>query len=164
MILSLEAKLIAAGILLVALITGAIAFAVHERSVGRDNYKKEIEKTQIKYTADTKKVTTEVVTKYVDRVKVVKEKGDTIIKKVPVYVTVKDDSMCTVNNGFVRLWNSANQMSVPGASSSADGSPSAVVLSDIAAQHSKEATICAGTEAQVNGLQNWIKEQQALSR
>lgn len=164
MLESLETKLIAAGVLLLLLIIGIITFGAHERTVGRDKYKKEIEKTQIKYTADTKKVTTEVVTKYVDRIKVVKENGDTIIKKVPVYVNVKDDSKCTVNNGFVRLWDSANQMSVPGASSSTDGSPSTVVLSDIAAQHSKEATICTRTESQVNGLQNWIKEQQSLSR
>jgi hypothetical protein len=39
---------------------------------------------------------------------IVYEKGATIIKKVPVYVTEKDDSDCVINNGFVSLWNDAN--------------------------------------------------------
>ena len=33
--------------------------------------------------------TVEVITEYVDRVRVVREKGDTIIKEVPVYVPVQ---------------------------------------------------------------------------
>lgn len=164
MLASLEAKIVACGIVLVVLCLGIITFGIHERSVGRDNYKKEIEKAQVKYSASTKKVTTKVVTKYVDRVKVIKEKGETITKRVPVYVTAKDDSMCTINNGFSRLWNSANQMSVSGTASIADGSASSLILSDVAAQHVREANLYATTAAQLEALQDWIREQQALSR
>lgn len=39
--------------------------------------------------------TVKVVTQYVDRVRVVREKGDTIIKEVPVYVPVQADAACT---------------------------------------------------------------------
>ena len=46
--------------------------------------------------------TVKVVTQYVDRVRVVREKGETIIKEVPVYVPVQADAACTINRGFVR--------------------------------------------------------------
>src|SRR5690606_9113054 len=45
--------------------------------------------------------TVKVVTQYVDRVRVVREKGETIIKEVPVYVPVQADAACTINRGFV---------------------------------------------------------------
>jgi hypothetical protein len=51
--------------------------------------------------------TVKVVTQYVDRVRVVCEKGDTIIKEVPVYVPVQADAACTINRGFVRLHDAA---------------------------------------------------------
>ncbi|CAM4210020.1 hypothetical protein CR156_14345 [Stenotrophomonas lactitubi] len=51
--------------------------------------------------------TTRVVTKYVDRVQVVRERGDTITKEVPVYVTPTADAACAVPVGFVQLHNAA---------------------------------------------------------
>ncbi len=51
--------------------------------------------------------TVKVVTQYVDRIRVVREKGDTIIKEVPVYVPVQADAACTINRGFVRLHDAA---------------------------------------------------------
>lgn len=52
-------------------------------------------------------ITTEVITKYVDRVKIVEGKTHEIIKKVPVYITKESDDKCTINNGFVTLINMA---------------------------------------------------------
>lgn len=77
--------------------------------------------------------TTKVVVKYLDRVKRVEVEGDTIIKEVPVYVTAKDDERCLVGDGFVRLWNAANEGSLPeaprephgGASGPGRGAPAA---------------------------------------
>jgi hypothetical protein len=58
--------------------------------------------------------TVKVVTQYVDRVKIVKVKGDTIIKEIPKYVTVQDDSRCgRLGPGFVELWNAANENRLP---------------------------------------------------
>lgn len=60
--------------------------------------------------------TVKVVTEYVDRIKIVTVKGQTIIEKVPVYVTKEDDARCgAISAGFVQLWNAANQNEVPGA-------------------------------------------------
>ena len=57
--------------------------------------------------------TVKVVTQYVDRVRIVREKGDTIIKEVPVYVPVQADAACTINRGFVRLHDAAAAGELP---------------------------------------------------
>jgi hypothetical protein len=44
-----------------------------------------------------------VVTEYIDRVRVVSEESDAIIKEVPFYVPVQADAACTTNRSFVRL-------------------------------------------------------------
>ena len=107
-------------------------------------------------------VTEKVVVEYRDRVQVIREKGDTIIREVPVYVTVKDDAACTINNGFVRLWNDANKGEVSESPAGTDGAPSGVVLSDVAAQKALEAKLCRETEQRLISLQDWVLQQQAL--
>jgi hypothetical protein len=160
--LGLSDKVIFGGILLACLAVALFLFALHERGVGRDNYAAQVSSAQVKYSAQAKKVTTEVVTKYIHDTQVVHEKGETIIKKVPIYVTVKDDSTCTINNGFVSLWNAANTLSVSNPASGTNGSPSSIVLSDVAAQHVTEANICHGTETQLIALQNWVRLQEQV--
>ncbi|SUD93276.1 Uncharacterised protein [Ralstonia mannitolilytica] len=49
------------------------------------------------------KAATVTVTQYVDRERVIRLKGDTIIKEVPRYVPVQADTACVVPRGFVRL-------------------------------------------------------------
>ena len=72
--------------------------------------------------ADQAKATVEVVTEYVDRVRVVERRGRDIIKEVPVYVTREDDARCgAIGDGFVRLWNLSNaEPAVPGGAGAAD--------------------------------------------
>ena len=57
--------------------------------------------------------TVKVVTQYVDRVCIVREKGGTIIKELPVYVPVQADAACTINRGFVRLHDAAAAAELP---------------------------------------------------
>lgn len=101
---------------------------------------------------------TTVVTRYVDRIKVVREVGETIIQEVPVYVTQDADRRCPVPAGFVRLWNGANRGELPAPDGSADEAASAVVLSDIATQHGREAEQCRATEEQLIALQDAVRE------
>ncbi len=54
-----------------------------------------------------------VVTQHVNRIRVVREKGETIIKEVPVYVPVQADAACTINRGFVRLHDAAAAGELP---------------------------------------------------
>lgn len=68
-------------------------------------------------------INTVVKTEYVDRVQVIKEKGDTIVKQVPVYITKASDLKCPVPAGLVRLLNdAASNSGLPEASPGADGS------------------------------------------
>jgi len=48
------------------------------------------------------------VTQYVDKVRVVRQKGETVIKEVPVYITKDVDSGCVIPNTFGLLWNASN--------------------------------------------------------
>lgn len=105
-------------------------------------------------------ITEKVVTQYVDRIKIVKEKADTIIKEIPVYVTQDNDNQCIVPDGFRLLWNASNRgETVSEASRYIDENPNNVVLSDIARQHSKESENCRETEQQLIHLQDWVREQ-----
>ena len=115
-----------------------------------------------KYAVQSQEVATKVQTVYVDRVKTIQVAGATIIKKVPIYVTKEDNSRCVINTGFVSLWNSANQMSVPSPATSFDETPSAVTLSDVANQHTIEATQYNELSEQVIALQSWIQQEQQL--
>lgn len=110
-----------------------------------------------------REVTVQVVTKYVDRIRIVREKGDVIIREVPVYVTAEDDDACTINSGFVRLWNDANVGQVSEPSAGADAAPSGVRLSEVGTQKAIEAKLCRATTQQLVSLQEWVREQQALS-
>lgn len=76
--------------------------------------------------------TVKVVTQYVDRVQVVREKGDTIIKEVPVYVPVQADAACTINRGFVRLHDAAAAGDLPEPARGVDATAAGLALSTVA--------------------------------
>lgn len=108
--------------------------------------------------------TVRVVTQYVDRVRTVRVAGETVIRKVPIYVTREADRRCPVPAGFVRMWNAANSGIDPGAPGDSDAATSPVVLSDVATQHAREAEQCRETEEQLIGLQYWIKVQYKVTQ
>ena len=107
-------------------------------------------------------VTTKIVKEYVPVIKTIQLAGKTIIKKVPIYVTQKDNNAAPINSGFVSLWNAANKMQLPNSPSADNEGLSQVVLSDIAAEHSREVTICTETEQQRDALKSWILQEQAV--
>lgn len=86
----------------------------------------------------------------------------TIEKEVTRYVTQQDDSKCPIPNGFVGLWNSANQMQLPNDSSGIPTGTSNVVLSDVATQHTREAGICHASEETLRSIQGWLVKQRDL--
>lgn len=102
--------------------------------------------------------TVKVVTRYVDRVRVVREKGETIIKEVPVYVPVEADAACSVNRGFVRVHDAAAQGTVPEPAGDADAGASGVALSDVAAAVADNYRRCHENAEQLRGLQGWVGE------
>lgn len=107
-------------------------------------------------------ITNKIVTQYIPQVQYIKSAAVTITKEVPIYVTKKDDTHCTIPNSFVSLWNDTNKMQFPSSSSTVDGATSPVVLSDVAAQHGREAVLSSENEAKLRSLQDWVRQQQSL--
>ena len=102
-----------------------------------------------------------VVTQYVDRVRVVREKGETIIKEVPVYVPVQADAACSINRGFVRLHDAAAAGELPEPARDADAAAAGIALSAVAGTVADNYQTCHENAEQLRALQAWISEVRA---
>lgn len=102
--------------------------------------------------------TVKVVTQYVDRVRIVREKGETIIKEVPIYVPVQADAACTINRGFVRLHDAAAAGELPDPAGDADAAAAGIALSAVAGTVAANYQTCHENAGQLRALQAWIKE------
>ena len=108
-------------------------------------------------------LTTEVITKYVDRIKIVEGKTREIIKKVPVYITKESDDKCAINNGFVSLHNSsASQTKIPDTTRDVNETASDVKLSTVATTITENYGTYYQVAEQLKSLQDWIKQQKDL--
>ncbi len=113
--------------------------------------------------------TVEVVTKYVDRIKVVREKGDTIIKEVTVYVPIEADAACTINRGFVRLHDAgaagelAQVAQVAQPARDADALAAGIALSAVAGTVASNYQRCHENAAQLRALQDWVRQMQVAA-
>jgi hypothetical protein len=103
--------------------------------------------------------TVKVVTQYVDRVRVVRAKGDTIIKEVPVYVPVQADAACTINRGFVHLHDAAAAGELPEPARDADAA-AAGVAGTVAANYQT----CHENAEQLRALQAWVGEMASTTK
>lgn len=92
-----------------------------------------LEKENARLETQGEKITVKYVTKYVDRIKIVKEKGNEILVKVPVYITEKSDAGCVINHGFRVLHDSAaaNTPEVPDPTGPSYESPTELNLSTV---------------------------------
>ena len=108
--------------------------------------------------------TGKVVTQYVDRVRVVREKGDTIIKEVPVYVPVQADAACTINRGFVRLHDAAAAGDLPEPARDADAAAAGIALSAVAGTLAANYQTCHENAEQLRALQAWVSEMASTTK
>jgi hypothetical protein len=106
--------------------------------------------------------TVKVVTKYVNKVQIVKEKGNDIIKQVPVYITKDADTKCDVPTGFVVLHDSASRNEVPDATRKVDATTSTVKISGVAETVVDNYTTYHEVAQQLRSLQDWVREQQKI--
>lgn len=102
--------------------------------------------------------TVQVVTQYVDRIQVVREKGDTLIQEVPVYVPVQADAACTVHRGFVSLHDAAAAGELPTAPGDPDAPAEGLALSAVAATVVTNYQTCHENAEQLKALQDWIRQ------
>jgi len=102
--------------------------------------------------------TVQVVTQYVDRIQFVREKGDTLIQEVPVYVPVQADAACTVHRGFVSLHDAAAAGELPEPARDADAPAEGLALSAVAATVVTNYQTCHENAEQLKALQDWIRQ------
>ena len=107
--------------------------------------------------------TVKVVTQYVDRVRIVREKGKTIIQEVPVYVPVEADTACTIHRGFVRLHDAAAAGELPGPAGDADAAAAGVTLSAVAGTVADNYQTCNENAEQLRALQEWVREMNVVA-
>lgn len=119
------------------------------------------EKKQADLEAAANKVTVQVVTEYVDRVKVVKEKGDIVVKEVPVYITNQADQQCRLTTGFATLHDAAAKNTEPVMPPDVNA-PIKLALSDATTTIVKNYNTCHEIREQLISLQDWVRKQQAI--
>jgi len=102
--------------------------------------------------------TIQVVTQYVDRIQVVREKGDTLIQEIPTYVPVQADAACTVHRGFVSLHDAAAAGELPQSARDADAPAEGLALSAVAATVVTNYQTCHENAEQLKALQDWIRQ------
>jgi len=101
------------------------------------------------------KVTVRTETVYVDRVRTIREKGNDIIRNVPVYVPAGSPDMPA---GFRVLHDAAAANSpIPASPGSADAAPASAqaVAATVAANYA----IAAENAARLTSLQDWVRQQ-----
>lgn len=116
--------------------------------------KEELESLRVK----SRQVDFRVETKYVDRVQVIREKADAIVREVPVYVAA--DS-CPLPGGFRLLHDAAAEGTVPDPASIADAAP--VEAQDAARTVAGNYGSCLETAQRLTSLQEWVTAQHALN-
>jgi len=122
----------------------------------------QLERT-IEVIREVEKVVVEVQEKIVYRDKIIKEKGNVIVARVPIYITKADDSACELRNGFVRLHDSAarNQSAEP--ASDTDRDPSGITLSQATTILAQNYTLYHSCREKVIGWNEfWVKYRETL--
>jgi len=98
-----------------------------------------------------------IITRYVDRVQVVREAARVITKEVPVYVTPEADAACAVPAGFVRIHDAAAEGRAPEPPTGDPDAPAAgLALSAVADTVAGNYETCHVIREQLIGLQEWV--------
>ena len=144
-------------LVLLAVLVGAFLFQ-QRRLTQANTYLKQaqsqIEILQSK--VDQAQHAVQTVTKYIDRVRVVRERGATLIQQVPTYVSEKDNAACVLPYGVIRLHNiAASQMPVADTEFT-DAPPSNVALSTFASTVAGNYSRCHENAEQLIALQKLV--------
>ena len=122
-------------------------------------FKKELDKKNqeiIKINEAAKDITNQVEIKYVYRDKIIKEKGDEIIK----YVNTKNDSDCNLHNSTIELLNSAAKNNLPDPTRATNETSAGVNVSAVEAIVIENYNKYHSVKNELGLLQEWALEQQ----
>lgn len=143
-----------------AILVFLIATFVGGCTVGREQVQDKWDTTNAKQAIKLSQVETaqaeiskEVVTQYVDRIQIVRQKGVEIIKEIPVYVP---SDTCPLPGGFRLLHDAAATGDHPSPARIADASP--VTAQTLAATLSDNYTACRQAIEQLTALQDWARQ------
>lgn len=104
-------------------------------------------------------LSTKVVTKYIDKITVVKEKNNEISK----YVNNAADAKCQLPVSFSVLHDAAAKNELPDAARASDASASGIALSTATSAVVENYGTCFQNAEQLRALQEWVREQQKLN-
>jgi hypothetical protein len=138
-------------------ILGLLLFLYSIYYLGQQSIQKKWDIEKAEQTAQVEiveKIVEKEVIKYVDKIKIVKEKGDVIIQKVPEFITVESNANCTIPNGFVRLHDAGVQNTNPGEPRETDGAASGIALTAVTETVVQNYTTCNGFREHILSLQN----------
>lgn len=149
---------------LAALVTAAAGWGYIKgaRSVQADWSEERINQSVavVRIQARQAQINERVVTQYVDRVRTVREAGETIVKEVPVYVPAQCDADGRLPAGWRVLHDAAASGQPADAARAADAQP---VAPDAAAETvARNYLTCRETAEQLTALQQWVREQAAV--
>lgn len=103
------------------------------------------------------RATVQVLTRYIDRIKIVTDTTTATLAEVPTHVTPDDDARCTVNRGFVRVHDAAAAGRVPAPAAASDAATAGLALSAVAAGVAGNYGRCRENAEQLIALQDWIQ-------
>ena len=109
----------------------------------------------------SKETNTLIKTKYIEKVKVVKETADENIKYIDRIVTQYDNS-CTLSNAAILLHDSSSQNVMAGSAGGTDEGTSDVKISQLLKVITDNYATYYQTREQLIGFQEWYKEQKKI--
>ena len=117
-----------------------------------------------KIKAESNKASKQVVYKYIERTKVVKEKNDAIRTQVTKYITKEADANCSIPQSAVVLHDAAAKNVVPDATTGAnEGASRDVTLSRLLDTTVLNYGTFYEVKEQLKALQDWVREQKKIN-
>lgn len=153
---------------LIALLIVGIVFGIYHAGAKSVQSKWDLAKAEVKekiviQKVIEEKITEKVVTKYVDRIKEITTKGDTIYVQVPQFITAADNAGCRITFGFERVLNAAIANELPGDPTETDRADAGLSLTEVAENTTLNYTTCHIYKERALAWEQWAKEQKAAN-
>lgn len=153
---------------IISAIIVAVVFVIYHAGANSVQSKWDLDKSNVKekiviQKVIEEKITEKVVTKYVDRIKEVIKKGETIYVQVPQFITASDNAGCRVPVGFVRVLNAAISNELPGDPNETDRADAGISLAEVAENSATNYTTCNIYKERAVAWEDWAKEQKAAN-
>jgi hypothetical protein len=112
--------------------------------------------------ASAERATVTLITRHVDRIRVVHDTTTQLQRDTPTYVTPSMDHDYPLPVGFIRVHDAAAAGTLPGPAGAIDATRAPVAASTAAAVIAGNYGTCHETAEQLTALQDWWRAQQAL--